>query len=73
LYLEAKTEARINPLDSIPAKTSISFGWKYFENSSAIKDNADGSFKIGLKSLNKMPFLGKFGCSDILSWKIWML
>jgi hypothetical protein len=35
LYLEAKIEARMNPLDSIPAKTSISFGWKCFENSSA--------------------------------------
>ena len=48
----------MNPLDSIPAKTSISFGWKCFENSSAIYDNDDGSFKIGLKSLNNIPFFG---------------
>ena len=32
-------------------------------------DNADGSFKIGLKSLNKIPFLGKSGYSAILAFK----
>jgi hypothetical protein len=57
LYLNAKIVASKNPLDSIPAKTSTSFGWKCFENSSAIYDNDDGSFKIGLKSLNNIPFL----------------
>ena len=30
-------------------------------------DSADGSFNIGLKSRNNIPFLGKFGISNIFS------
>ena len=58
MYRVANTHARRNPLDSIPANKSISFGWKCFVNSSAINDNAEGSFNKGLKSLNNIPFLG---------------
>ena len=61
LYFSANAHAMMNPLDSIPAKTSTSLGWNFFENSSIINDSADGSPKIGEKSLNKIPFLGKFG------------
>ena len=59
LYFCANAHAKMNPLDSIPAKTSTSLGWNFFENSSAINDSACGSFRIGLKSLKSMPFLGK--------------
>ena len=37
-----------------------------------IYDNDDGSFKIGLKSLNNIPFFGKFGYSVILSLRFIM-
>ena len=33
----------------------------------ATEDIAEGSLRIGLKSLNKIPFFGKFGNSSILS------
>jgi len=42
------------------------------QNQNTIKDKAAGSFKIGLKSLNNTPFLGKLGYSAIFSLRFMM-